>query len=689
MMQTKITLNIVLALTLWYSAAVAQSEVPAEPPIDSTVLVESDSLPVADSLPPPLAESIDDSIRIVFPEIEPDTLSEAQRLLAEFETRWNLRQLDQEAIEALDRFSYADSLAVYYLSPRWQMREDIDRSFFFSAGDYFKSDPSFFVLEPQVLPMRKTVQPHGLAGNRLGVLAGGQPYRPFEHIVEPDGLIDLNDVPTALDHTVAILPGPVGLVFGGDHAVATLLTRPRPPRDTDPENAFILDKGGDGFSYTRGRYSKDFVGGRHIDMSIGYRVSDGPFFGRDDNAYHYTGDFLFPLNNRWEFQATGHLYDRNGSYVVRPDTGGVTLERNRIDRSGQLTLSRYNEYRTSKDSFGYRHVRQGSTLEDGYRMNLNQTGHGLFARREWQRGATVWHAQVGGDYLQYDSWSAQYDRYSAGGSLGFARLSRPWGYAVNMSQVYVDGFKYLPSASGLIRRETETAYFLASAGYSERAPSLNELYLPRTKGSIYGTGVTDYTDRGNASLSTERQLIGTVELALGRLPTSIMVTATGGRLWHGIDWQRSEENSITTFTPRNGDIDFVGITGIARLNLWDAIDLKTGGSYRYLDYENFEDKPYTPEYQFFSGGELHLFWSQKLIDLYAYGEVVYTGPYDGYLQANLGNTAVINTKLSFRMGNFRFHWISQNAFLLDYFPRDYFRNAYRYTSYGFTWEFFD
>jgi hypothetical protein len=68
---------------------------------------------------------------------------------------------------------------------------------------------------------------------------------------------------------------------------------------------------------------------------------------------------------------------------------------------------------------------------------------------------------------------------------------------------------------------------------------------------------------------------------------------------------------------------------------------------------------------------------------------VYVGPYDGFRQDELGDVAVVNVKLSFKMGNFRFHWISQNSLMQEYYPRDYWRVVNYTTYYGFTWDFFD
>jgi hypothetical protein len=69
--------------------------------------------------------------------------------------------------------------------------------------------------------------------------------------------------------------------------------------------------------------------------------------------------------------------------------------------------------------------------------------------------------------------------------------------------------------------------------------------------------------------------------------------------------------------------------------------------------------------------------------------LAYAGPYHGLVQDDLGEEVVVNIKLSFKMGHFRFHWISQNTLSISYYPKDYWLNLGRYNSYGFTWDFID
>jgi hypothetical protein len=176
---------------------------------------------------------------------------------------------------------------------------------------------------------------------------------------------------------------------------------------------------------------------------------------------------------------------------------------------------------------------------------------------------------------------------------------------------------------------------------------------------------------------------------LGTFGDAVGVSIVGGKIIDGIDWTSAKENNIIVFAPINGDVDFATITGKARLSLGQFVRWVGGASYHYLDYELFEAKAYSPEYQTFSGLELHLFWPQKLLHFWGYGEIVYTGPYRGYVQDGLGEEPIVNIKLSFKMANFRFHWISQNVLSNPFFSRDYFISPGRFNSYGFTWEFFD
>jgi hypothetical protein len=395
------------------------------------------------------------------------------------------------------------------------------------------------------------------------------------------------------------------------------------------------------------------------------------------------------VGENWEIQADGQLYDRAGIYQVRHLAYGAPLQRDRIDRNARVRIGRYNSARDAKYTVGYTHLRQGSALTGLYDRNLNQTGNGLAVSREWLGGGFALRAELSGDHLNYDTWFDKYARMSAGATLQLARLTRPWGFSAVMKQTHVEDFGFLPTAAVMLQRNAEKSLFSFSAGYSERAPSMNELFLPYLEARLYNGAFNDYADQGNPKLISEKMLDGSIQFAVGRQDNSLSLALNGGKIWDGIDWVTSREGQKTVFTPRNGDIDFAAVTAIGRMRLADFMRLKSGASYNQAEYASIEERVYAPEYQAFSGMELHLFWRQKLIDLYAYGELVYVGPYDGYAESGLGNEVVTNVKVSFKMGHFRFHWIVQNALSAIYNPRDYWENPGYAGYYGFVWDFLD
>jgi len=647
----------------------------------------SDSIGIVDSIP--LPDSLASDTQLPHDSLDiSDTLTDAQRQLLEFEERYRRNQ-EQKQQERKEQFSYLDTLISYFASPRLNQREKVDLSFYGDPGDYFKFDPSYFIIDHQVTPMRKTVQPFGLSGGRLSLLHDGWPIRPFEHIPEPDGMADLNDMPSALDHDIFLLPGPVGRLFGGQHSVATLLTRPKRPDSYEPESAFLVDKGSFAYSYARGRYSKRFIDGREINMSIGYRKADGASPSFFENSYHYFGDVYYPVREDYAFQVTGHLYNRDGRLAIRPDAGGALQARDRFDRSLGVALVRHNDDHSRRYEIGYRHLRQASYLTQRYAANFDKTGHGGYVSREWISGKALFKVLAEADYLEYKSGaiSPLAIRRSGGVTASLATIGKTNRYTVQISEHFVKDFNSISSATALFQRETEKLFVLMSVGYSERAPSLYELNLPYKEAPIYGLSISDYADHGNPDLVKEKQLIGSLNIDLGRPDNSISLHITGGRILDGIDWRHVREGNQVVFSPVNGDVDFATFTGKSAIRISDLLRFHGGASYHYLDYAEIDNKAYAPEYQFFSGMELHVYWPQKLIDLNAYGEVVYVGPYDGYDKIGLGMEPIANVRLSFRMGSFRFHYIFRNVLSRVYEAREDFAVLGRYNSWGFRWIF--
>ncbi|UCC43083.1 MAG: hypothetical protein JSU65_07980, partial [Candidatus Zixiibacteriota bacterium] len=593
--------------------------------------------------------------------------------------------------ETIARLSFFDTLVSYFVSPRLNMRDRINQSYALNTGDYFKFDPSWFVLSHEATPMRTTVQPYGLAGDRLNVIHNGEAVSPFEHFPEPDGLMDMNDLPSALDGEVYLLTGPRGRLFGGGQSVATLLTRSKRPDDYRPETALLVDKGSFLYSFARGRYSKIFTGGREMDLSVAYRKADGLYYNHFEDSYDYYGSLYEPLSADYGMRVVGHLYDRDGRLAVRPSSPygfGSLQARDRFDRSLRIGAVRHNRSHTARTEVGYAHLRQGSYLTQVYSADFNKWGHGGYIEHEFVRGNRMFAVSADADYLkyQYSPRNETATRWTASVDVTAVALTSPFRYGLQTSVEYVDGFRFLPSGTAVVYYESDRLYTSGSVGYSERAPALHELNLQYQSAPVYGASPTVYADEGNRYLITEKQLVGCLDIEYGADERSLGLRLTGGRIKDGIDWNRLQGDTVT-FRPMNGDIDFATATGLAAYRLADIIRLNAGASYHWIDYERFETRAYTPEYQVFSGVEFHLFWSQKLIDLRAYGEAILVGPYDGYDTQGLGQDLVINGKLSFRMGGFRFHYIFHNLLSRVYYPREQFMNIGRYNSWGFTWEF--
>ena len=670
------TLFIIVPIVLSLSAAIAL----AEPVIDTTRNADTTALASTDSLLIDSA-SLPDSLLS-------DTLTAAQKAQLRFEQRFQQRQEELAEERRPNRFSYTDSLFKYFTSTRLNLRSFLDQANQHDAGDYFRSEPAYFVTDWQESPMRKTVQPYGLLGDRLDVVQGGMARHPFEHVPEPNGLIDLNDIPTGMDGDVFIMPGATGLLFGGEQAVATLVTRPPTIDDDDAHSTFLVDKGAYGYSNARARFSRSFTDGRHIDFSLGYRNADGPgFFGNDDDAYHYTADFIVPVRERLSIHAAGMLYDREGSLRV----DGVRIDRDRFDRSARIGFERASLEGTAMTGVYYRHERSSDNLARNYFAKLNHTSNGLTISRDWLAAGWFVHAAVDADHFVFDYGRDRETRTELKGKLSAASHGDGLRYGFAFGTGWSKEYKMTPFGSATAYYESDVWLLMISAGYAERAPSQKELYLPQRTGNIYALGLPTYADQGNPTLSSEKQATGSVTIEAGGKGARCRLEVTGGRIFDGIDWINSFESvngsAVRLFEPVNGDVDFLTAALLPQLRITDFLRLKSGASYHYTAYETMARPAYSPEYQFFAGGEVHIFWPQRLLHFYAYGELAYTGPYEGLDREELGGDPVANAKLSVQMGRFRFHFAFNNVFSRVYAQREESYFVGRYTSYGFIWDF--
>jgi len=618
----------------------------------------------------------------------PEELSTPEKRLADIQKR--MKEF-KESEKPAPQFSFYDTLITYFASQRFNVRSQLDQSFYHDAGDYFRFDPSFVVCDYQTTPMRKTVQPFGLSGDRLNVILNGVAYTPFEHIVEPDGMIDMNDVPTALDGAVYIIPGPAGQLFGGGSSLASLITVPAKAENNKPASAFMADKGYFGYAFVRGRFNREFSGGREISLTAQSRKSDGLEIGRSDEQLHYSTAMHYPIGKNIGFNIDGKLYSRDAALAIRPDSGGVPLLRHRFDRSLRTGVEIHNTPHTARWELGYRHLRQGSYIDNIYRGRLNNTINGLFLLHEKQIGSKIFKAEATADFTEYDN-GREYHRSNSSLAFSLATSKKIHNLGLQIKAIYSDDFDFLPSAMILYQSDFDKLYFQVSLGYAQREPSQNQLYLPLQQKTLYGTNNLTYSESGNPNLKKESQLIGSLTIEPGTVENKISFNITGGKITDAIEWSSRRTGttiSVRHFTPVNDDISFVTGSMRPRFHISDFLHFNAGASWHKYDYDSLGERPYQPEYNFFTGLELHHYWKDRLVHLYAYGELAYTGPYDGYDKQGLGKELIANAKLSLGLKDFRFHFVFQNTFDNVYESRESMTIPGRFFYYGLVWNFFD
>ncbi len=660
----------------------------AEVPTDLPESPDSDTLEIETTLIDTVADTAlaIDAASADTSGVHPDSTADFAERLAQYRERQRRRPA---------YLSWEDSLAAYVMTPRLDQFPFVSSTFWHDAGGYFRGDPSFFIMERQVTPMRTAVSPFGLGGRRLGIVNAGMPFEPFQHNVEPDGLTDMNLLPTASDHHAWTVAGPTGMLFGAPSAVASLVTMPMNPDSDRAHSSIRGEKGGFSYSWVRGMFVRHFPGGKRIEAGVGYRESEGPSLRRNDDAYDYSGNIYLPFAFNWGLRADGRLVSRDGYLAIRPDQFGASIQRDGFNRQAVLAIDRSSADGAARYEIGYRHLRQGSNLNGAYRGRFNYTGHaGFLSAERIIGGTTMLRARVEGDYLEYDPGGALSLRRGADASMSLLRMTDGWRWSALLGGRYDQDYGFLPRATLLLMNEGEKHLFMASTGYLERAPTLHEVHLPFQVAGIYPSAFGRYADRGNPDLKPERQLVGSLRMELGDLDDAFILHVTGGHIADGIDWLTAARTDAAggaylQFRPENTNLGFMNTTLTARLALADYARLRIGGSHHFIDYEDLEQRPYSPEYQFFGGLELHYRWESRLTDFYLYGELVSTGPYDGHVEVEMGQDPVLNVVGSLGLKDFRFFLVWQNMISRAYKVRDLQTLPGRFFYYGIAWQFLD
>jgi len=663
------TLWIILSIVLLLPLTSPGQQDPGPPPDRDSTLIEP---PVDDTThpePPPsdtaLTEPPPDSV---------DTEPEKEKPVAEFD--------------------FADTLAAHFLDPRFDLADEAGMSFFRNAGGYLRPIPSNLIVDYQITPLRTTVRPHTLPGNRMNVIFNDRLLEPIEHLIEPDNMIDFNDIPTAPVSHVYNIEGPLGMALGGSGAVSSIILQPHRPETYRAESRMVVDKGDYGYAYTKGLFTVRNSGGRSVRVALGYRKSNGRRTGTDDNAYHQWGELIQPISPKLRLNLSGRLYRRDGNFLYRPESAGITLDRFRRDRDITAALELCSSPE-SKSLVEFRHQRSESRLDrisGEYYRSLKISDNSLLLSYSGRLGKASLQATATLSQYQVDEPGSLHRRHGGEIDLKYIRGDSSKSIMLFGRLEGRGGFDPAPSAAAVYSIIRPHYHLSASIGYSHRFPRPYELDLEPKSGilSIIDT-LPDYYDSGNPGLKIEKQSIGNITLAYGHPNNDLQLSITGGRIADGIDWRKMEtdDHKYGAYRPDNVTINFAGLYARQNITFRDIIRWHGGGACRYIEYDGTDNPPYSPDFQLFSGARIHLYIELLDLHLYAYGEAVYLDKYTGRQGTLLGEDIITNARVSFRVKRFHFFYVFQNILSRTYALQEDYPYSLWTSYYGVRWEFYD
>lgn len=604
-----------------------------------------------------------------------------------------LQQRPQKADTlGFEKYIFYDSLTVRALPSRLDLRPDANRSFLHDAGDFLKFAPSYSVIEDHQTPQRKTAAPFSLPGERLNLILDGRPLAPSEHILQPDGLTDLNDIPDFASGGVYSVEGPLGMAFGAENAVSSLImTLPRPERGK-ALSGLVVDKGSWGYANTRAQFTSESQKGRRIAAAVQYRKAKGAYLFLSDSAYHQWGEIYQPVGKRWSLNLQGWLYRRMGTLAIYPDTIFYPMTRDRREQQFQGAIEYYHSSAaTSALEYGFRksESRPSGSLTN-YKRALKIFDNSLRLFHYHRFGTVDSRLEVIGGEEEFDDLGVNHKRWHTKAAVTLSTGDSSSNLTLYSSVAKVERFDPLPAAMLSYQRNRERSFIQISAGYAGKLPRQSLLYLTSQAEKLLDLNTFDYYEAGNPDLKPEKQLVGNLTVGLGRTNNDLVLSATGGKIFDGIDWLRRADTLTGPFyRPGTHDLEFISTSLVKTISYRDNIYWKGGGSYRYLTLTDNDNPPYAPEYQLFSGLELSYQFRKPPIRLYGYIEGQYYGPYHGFRGKELGQDPIINLKFSFSIKSFHFYYIFQNITGAAYALREDAVIPTWYDFFGFSWNFLD
>ncbi len=622
---------------------------------------------------------------------------------------------------ALKPFRFGDYAAALLLGAQRRQKRSIDKSYYHDAGDFFRADRSFFTVDYLTTPVRHTVSAFGITGPRVTPIFDGRTLTPLEHMPEQDGLVDFNDIPTASVSDVYTLEGPLAAFLGGESGVAGVWLQKVRADGERAESRLEVQKGPFGYAYTKGIISETLPNGFSYTAALGFRKTSFPGFLANDDANHQFWEIEAPYKKKWRITTSVRLYRRTADLAYKPQSLNLQFDRDRRDRDIIARLERIAGDNTSL-AFEYRHQRSESGLKvsnPAYSQRLDRIDNSFSATWNHRGASSMVLLSVRGarEKLEFEQTSNERNH----GSVSLKALMRLSGESLadielpvsavhpvretrlreafqdNLSASYVFGELATTGAGGYAIQPRVSVGFVSVApsrslslalGVTPVFPRQYELDLP-AENPVQVSLTESFSQSGNGSLVPEEQYTGSLEARFGAPEKQLIVSVTGGTVVDGINWRTSPTATGLLYRPLNEDFTFAGVTVTQRYPVTGWLSWNGSASYYVSDYDSTAQPAYAPDYNLFSGLALDFYF--RPLDMYisGYGEVTYTGEYFGSDGRQLGQQAVVNYRAGFRIKDFTFSYIFENALNTQLQAREQYTYLGRYSWYQITWNFFN
>ena len=574
------------------------------------------------------------------------------------------------------------------------------RAPFHDAGDFLRGEPMWFGVDYLPTPYRHVLAPAGLWGIRSGVVIDGRSVAPLDHVAEPDGQIDMNDLPSAWYESIATVYGPLGSFLGAtgashascaSGAVGTLIAESVTPDKAGPAQSRLeIQKGAYGYANTKGMVAESLSAGYAYAATLEYRKIE-PIVYPNDDSYHQRWRVTGPVGRRARITGEWRLYKRDAAFIWRPTGAAQYFDRSRYRSDARAEMAWALDSSTTA-RVSYSHLGDNAKLRSSqYGRAIETTNDGAHVSLDAVRGSAIYRFYADGASESFRTGAVENSRHS--GAFGVRGMKSSDSSKTNMfaeaGGVYTGGYFVIPRAlAGIVTKKKEMS-FAASIGVTPVFPRQYELDLP-ARVVAPNPGPDYLAERGAEYLRPERHYTAAAQFGVGAEDNDLRLALTGGRIVNAVVWRSfSEPTGGQNTRPINETVSYMtlGVTKNIRLAPWFHVRL--AGVRFWRSYDSTATPRYSPRWNVFASGHMERHISAVGVTMSGFARA---GMADRYLTADgteLGLKPFVDASLSARIKGFAFHYVFENVLDRIYAEREQYNHLGRYTWYWFTWDFLD